>query len=185
MSWIREYDENEAEGEIAAVYARLREQRGKVSNILRVHSLRPQALEDHLALYMGLLFGAGGLTRGEREMVAVVVSRANGCEYCVVHHREALTRNLRDPAQLDHICGDYTAADLDPRQRRMLDYAFRLTRTPSAVTAADIAGLREAGLSDEDILLLNLITAYFNFVNRVALGLGVESSVEEAAGYHV
>jgi hypothetical protein len=63
MSWITEVDEAAAEGEIAELYAELREQRGKVSNILKVHSLRPQALKHHLDLYMGLMFGAGGLSR--------------------------------------------------------------------------------------------------------------------------
>jgi len=185
MSWIHEHDEATAEGEIAELYERLRAERGRVSNILKVHSLRPAALAHHLDLYMGLLFGPGGLSRAQREMIAVVVSRANDCEYCVNHHREALARYLRDERQLDQLCADYRQAELPPATRALLDYAHKLTLAPAEVGAADVSRLREAGLGDEDVLLANLITAYFNFVNRIALGLGVAYSEEEVQGYKV
>lgn len=97
MSWIAEVEESAATGAIADVYARLREERGRVANILKVHSLRPPVLVHHLDLYMGLLFGLGGLSRAQRELIAVVVSRANYCAYCVSHHAEALARYVRDP----------------------------------------------------------------------------------------
>lgn len=183
MSWIREHEEHLAEGHIAELYERLRQERGRVSNILKVHSLRPQAMEHHLDLYMGLLFGPGGLSRAEREMIAVVVSRANGCGYCVSHHREALSRYLRDPQLLEQICTDYRGAGLDQRQRVLLDYVHLLTVSPAEVREASVDRLRDAGLADEDVLLANLIAAYFNFVNRIALGLGVTYSEDEVRGY--
>ena len=185
MSWIHEVPEDTAEGEIAALYGTLRETRGKVSNILKVHSLRPAALQHHLDLYMGLLFAPGGLSRAEREMVAVVVSRANGCDYCVEHHLEALRRYLRDESQLALVAADFRKADLKPRQRAMLDYAQALTLQPASIQQHDIEDLRSHGLADADILLLNLIVAYFNFVNRIALGLGVHFDPEEVGGYKV
>ncbi len=185
MSWIQEIEEDAATGELADIYARLREQRGRVANILKVHSLRPPALVHHLDLYMGLLFGPGRLTRGQRELLAVVVSRANDCEYCVQHHREALSRYLRDGDLLDAVCRDYRQAALDANSRRLADYAEKLTRTPAAVGPDDLQSLRESGFCDEDILLCNLIVAYFNFVNRIALGLGVAHSAEEVQGYKV
>jgi len=183
MSWITEIDESEAQGEIAEVYARLREERGRVANILKVHSLRPQAIVHHLDLYMGLLFGPGGLSRSQRELIAVVVSRANRCDYCVNHHAEALARYVRDPALLQQITEDYRASDLRPVDRALADYAAKLTLSPSTVTDADVQGLRAHGLGDADILLANLITAYFNFVNRIALGLGVSFTDDETKGY--
>ena len=185
MSWIREHPEDTSDREMAALYARLRAERGRVSNILKVHSVRPQALEHHLDLYMGLLFGPGGLSRAQREMIAVVVSRANDCDYCVSHHREALARYVRDPELLDAIASDYRQAPIEDKTRTLLDYADKLTRTPAAITEADVEQLRGAGYDDEDILLSNLITAYFNFVNRIALGLGVEFNAEEVQGYKV
>jgi uncharacterized peroxidase-related enzyme len=90
MSWIRIIHEDEAEGKLAEAYARIAERRGKVANIMRVQSLAPDAMEAHMELYMHLLFGRGGLSRAEREMIAVVVSIANGCEYCSLHHAVAL-----------------------------------------------------------------------------------------------
>lgn len=185
MSWIHEHEEETAQGEIAELYERLRAERGRVSNILKVHSLRPAALGHHLDLYMGLLFGPGGLGRGQREMIAVVVSRANDCDYCVSHHREALARYVKDSQQLDQLCADYRQADLPAATRAILDYADKLTRTPAEVREADVIRMREAGVADEDVLLANLITAYFNFVNRIALGLGVAYSEEEVQGYKV
>ncbi|MBS0455993.1 MAG: peroxidase-related enzyme [Proteobacteria bacterium] len=183
MSWIAEIEESDATGEIAEVYARLREERGRVAHILKVHSLRPSALVHHLDLYMGLLFGPGGLGRRQRELIAVVVSRANRCAYCVGHHAEALARYVRDPDLLRRIAGDYRETDLGPVDRALADYAHKLTTSPASIGEEDIGALRQHGLEDADILLANLIAAYFNFVNRIALGLGVASSEDEVKGY--
>ncbi|MGD9585063.1 MAG: peroxidase-related enzyme [Lysobacterales bacterium] len=185
MSWIKEIPPEQAEGKLGEVYAELQKKRGKVANILQVHSLRPDALTAHLNLYMDLLFAPGGLSRRQREMIAVVVSRGNNCDYCVSHHAEALARYLSDPEALRLISSDYRRHALAPADRALLDYAHKLTVTPSLVAEADISGLREHGFADADILLANLITAYFNFVNRIALGLGVAFTAEELTGYQV
>lgn len=185
MSWIREIEEAEAAGEIAVLYQQLRETRGKVSNILKVHSLRPAALQHHLELYMGIMFGPGGISRRQRELIAVAVSQANLCGYCVAHHAEALGRYVRDEDELTALAEDALQPFLAPLDRAMVEYATKLTNRPQDVTESDVKGLREAGLADKDVLLVNLIVAYFNFVNRIALGLGVASSEEEIAGYKV
>src|SRR5210317_1073733 len=96
MSWIEEIEVDEADGKLAEMYAELNKRRGKISNILKVHSLNPQAMSDHLDLYMTLMFGKSGLSRAEREAVAVVVSATNECEYCVNHHTEALRHYVDD-----------------------------------------------------------------------------------------
>jgi uncharacterized peroxidase-related enzyme len=185
MSWIHEVDEAGATGEIAVLYEELRAKRGKVSNILKVHSLRPAALQHHLDLYMGIMFGPGGINRRQRELIAVAVSQANRCAYCVAHHAEALGRYVRDEGQRAALAEDALQSFLTPLDRAMVEHATKLTSVPHEVTAADVDVLRVAGLADEDILLLNLIVAYFNFVNRIALGLGVAYSDEEVAGYKV
>jgi uncharacterized peroxidase-related enzyme len=185
MSWIRQIDEFEAEGELATAYARLIAQRGRVSNILKVHSLRPAALDDHLALYMGLMFGQGGLSRRERELVAAAVSQANGCGYCAAHHLEALARYERDAELLAQLAESTELAPLRARDRALVRYAVKLTRTPTQMQEQDVEALRDLGLEDADVLLLNLVVAYFNFVNRIALGLGVAHSSEEVQGYKV
>lgn len=184
MSWIREIDEAEAQGELRAVYDQLLESRGKVANILKVHSLNPASMRTHLEMYMHLMFGQSKLSRAERESIAVAVSRANSCEYCVNHHAEALARYEKDAHRLERISQDYSSVeDLSPRLRAILDYATKLTRDPGNAAQADVEALRGAGLEDEEILDAALVTAYFNFVNRIAQGLGVSFSEQELKGY--
>lgn len=186
MSWINEIEPSQAEGELQLLYRELEKSRGKVSNILQVHSLRPAAMRAHLTLYMDLMFAPGGLSRRQRELIAVVVSRENRCDYCVAHHVEALARYVGDRALLDAIAsGAGLPDDLTPADRALAAYAAKLTRAPAAMTEGDIQGLREAGIAEADILLANLIVAYFNFVNRIALGLGVAFTQVEVSGYDV
>ncbi len=183
MTWIRTIHEDDAKGELAATYSRILERRGKVSDIMRAQSLAPPAMEAHLDLYMRLLFGKGGLSRAERELVAVIVSVENECDYCTMHHAAALEAWWKDPDRVERLCSDSEAAELSPREAALAEYARRLTRSPAAVAKRDLDPLRAAGLEDDEILQANMITAYFNFVNRIAEGLGVEASPEEVGGY--
>ena len=99
------------------------------------------------------------------------------------HHAEALQFYWKDEARVEQVKKDYRALDLPEKTRAMLDYAVTLTETPSAVTEADVEALRQAGFTDAAILDINLITSYFNFVNRIAEGLGVAFDPEEMTGY--
>jgi len=183
MSWIDEIDVGDADEKLGAIYAELIKKRGKVSNILKVHSLNPQALGDHLDMYMTLMFGPSGLSRPEREAIAVVVSATNECAYCVSHHAEALRRYIDDEETLDMLTSADGLETLEPRLSNIVRYAEKLTSAPAAMTESDLGELRAVELSDKDILDLSLITAYFNFVNRIALGLGVDFSADEMSGY--
>lgn len=183
MSWIDEIDVGEADGKLKAMYAELIKQRGKISNILSVHSLNPEALGNHLDLYMTLMFGKSGLSRLEREAIGVVVSAANECEYCVHHHAEALRHYLDDEETLDLLMTADGLEVLEPRLSNIVRHADKLTSAPSAMTESDLGELRAVGLSDKDILDLTLIVGYFNFVNRIALGLGVDFTADETSGY--
>ena len=184
MSWIEEIDVTEAEGKLAEVYADLLEKRGKVANILQVHSLNPNAMASHLDLYMSIMFGKSGLSRAEREAIAVVVSATNECEYCVNHHTEALRRYIKDDDVLQTLASADGLEVLEPRLGNIVIHAEKLTSAPSAMTESDLDPLRAEGLTDQDILDITLVVAYFNFVNRIALGLGVSYSAEELSGYH-
>lgn len=183
MSWIREIEVSEAEGKLAEVYARLLEKRGKVANILQVHSLNANAMESHLDLYMTVMFGKSGLSRSEREAIAVVVSATNDCDYCVNHHAEALRRYIKDEDILQTLTGADGLEELEPRLGNIVMHAEKLTSAPSAMTESDLDPLRAEGLTDQDILDITLIVAYFNFVNRIALGLGVSYTADELTGY--
>lgn len=183
MSWIDQIDVADADGRLAEVYGELAEKRGKVSNILKVHSLNPDALGNHLDLYMTLMFGRSGLSRAEREAIGVVVSAENECEYCVNHHVEALRRYVSDEEILNMLATADGLETLEPRLSNIVRFAEKLTSAPGAMTESDLGELRAVGLSDSDILDASLITAYFNFVNRIALGLGVRFTDEELTGY--
>ncbi len=165
------------------MYKELVEKRGKISNILKVHSLNPGALSDHLDLYMTLMFGKSGLSRAEREAIGVVVSAENDCAYCVSHHAEALRHFIDDEETLSMLTSADGLETLEPRLSNIVRHAEKLTSAPEAMTESDLGELRAVGLSDRDILDLTLIAAYFNFVNRIALGLGVEYTDAEASGY--
>ena len=183
MSWIEVVDIDEAEGKLAEVYADVASRRGKLSDIMRIQSLEPEAMRHHLDLYMALMFRRGGLSRAERELIAVVVSVENGCEYCTQHHCAALEAWWKDPARVRRLREDPSTAELSSREEAMVAYARALTREPGAVDSEMVEALRDEGLADPEILQANMITAYFNFVNRIAEGLGVKPSPEEVEGY--
>lgn len=183
MAWIEEIEIDEADEKLSAVYARLIDKRGKISNILKVQSLNPEALNNHLDLYMTLMFGKSGLARAEREAIAVVVSANNDCAYCVNHHAKALQHHIDDEDTLSMLVNADGLETLEPRLSNIVRYAEKLTNAPGAMTESDLDELRAVGLDDKDILDLSLITGYFNFVNRLALGLGVAYTAEEIDGY--
>lgn len=183
MSWIDEVEVGDADGKLEAMYAELIAKRGKVSNILKVHSLSPEALGNHLDLYMTIMFGKSGLSRAEREAVGVVVSATNECAYCVHHHAEALRRYIKDEETLEMLVSADGLETLEPRLSNIVRHAEKLTSAPSAMTESDLGELRAVGLADKDILDLTLVVGYFNFVNRIAMGLGVTYSAEEMSGY--
>ena len=176
-------DEADASGELKEIYDRIIGSRGKLSNIMRIHSLNPPTMQAHMDLYLKIMFGRSKIRRADRELIATVVSAANGCPYCVHHHAEALNFYWKDRDRVTQATRDFRALDLTGRQRAMLEYAEKLTKTPADVSEADVAALRAEGLTDRDILDVNLIVSYFNFVNRIASGLGVDFSPEEISGY--
>lgn len=183
MAWIKTIGETEATGEVKEAYEHVLTSRGKLSNILKVHSLNPRALQAHLELYMSTVFGKSSLRRADRELIAVVVSAANACPYCIHHHSEALNAYWKDDAKVKSVVEDFRGAHLSEAQLAMCVYADNLTKSPSASQEANIVALRDADFSDEQILNITLITSYFNFVNRIALGLGVGFTGEEVSGY--
>ncbi len=183
MPWIRVIEEETAEGKLKDVYDRVKQNRGKLSNIMQIQSLMPEVMESHLQLYMDIMFNKSGISREEKELIAVIVSAINDCPYCVNHHAEALNVYWKDSAKIQQIINDFKTVDLPVRTFAILSYAEKLTLYPGSVDEHDIENLKLHGLSDKDILNINLVVSYFNFVNRIANGLGVEFSDEEVKGY--
>ena len=116
-------------------------------------------------------------------MIATTISAHNRCDYCVSHHSEALRFYLKNGEQLGAFREGQVPDSVDERSRLLVDYALKLSLQPSAVTKNDVENLRKTGISDAEILDLVLLTAYMNYVNRVAQGLGVEHDEQEARGY--
>ncbi len=174
MAWIRTPRVEDADGRTMEVYEKILRQRGHVANIFQAQGLEPEALEDHVNMYVHLMIDPGPLSRDEREMVAVVVSAANKCAYGAVHHSEALETIEKNPEALKKLLMEFSTKHESPRSKALLAYAAKLTLDPKDITEDDIKDLRDAGLTDAEILRANLIASYFNFSNRIALGLGVE-----------
>ncbi len=184
MAWIETIEESAADGELAEVYDSIAGSRGKVSNIMRIQSLNPAAMRAHMDLYLAVMFRRSGLSRAERELIAAVVSVTNDCPYCTNHHEEALRAHWKDDDRVRRVVRENQWDLVSDRERAMLDYAVMLTKSPGEASESDVRALRYFGLSDRDILDVNLVVSYFNFVNRIAEGLGVDFTPEEMSGYN-
>ena len=171
-TWLRVPERHELPAEVLALWEPSLEKLGFLPNVLRNYALRPSHLLAWNAWYDELMKGDSGLTRAEREMIAVVVSVANDCAYCIAAHSAALRKLTKDPALADGIAADHRAAAIPERMKAALDYAVKLTCAPASMTEADVVALRDAGWSDEDVLDVAEVTGLFNMSNRMASGLG-------------
>ncbi|ATG43924.1 putative peroxidase-related protein enzyme [Phaeobacter piscinae] len=178
MAWIKTIPFDAATGKLKALYDRVTGPGGNVDNIMMMHSLRPQSMEGHMALYKAVLHHSGNsLPKWYLEVLGVWVSSLNDCGYCVEHHFAGLQRLLRDAPRGAAIRAAIEArnpqlAPLEAAERAGMVYARKLTEAPAAVIEADINALRAAGLDDGQILEINQVTAYFSYANRTVLGLG-------------
>ena len=145
------------------------EKLGMVPNVLRAYSFDEVQFRAFSQLYNCLMLDESGLTKLEREMIAVVVSSINRCFYCLVAHGQAVRELSGDPLLGELMVMNYRAADLSNRQRTMLDYVAKLTEDPAKVTAQDRERLKEAGFSDRDVWDIANVTGFFNMSNRVAI----------------
>ena len=133
---------------------------------------------------MESMFGRSQITRYQREMMGVVVSAANKCKYCVEHHRVALDHFWKDSNKSAQLLTDYNTVDLSDSDKALCRYAQDLTINPESIAESDhIRILKESGSDERAILDAALVISYFNFVNRLILGLGI-SVDKDVAGYN-
>lgn len=151
-----------------AYFAKCEEKLGMVPNVLRAYAFHEEKLRAFTEMYNDLMLADSGLTKLEREMIAVAVSSVNRCFYCLTAHGAAVRQYSGDPELGELMVMNYRVADLDPRQRAMLDFAVKLTERPHEIVEADRQALRDAGFSDRDIWDIASVTAFFNMSNRVA-----------------
>jgi uncharacterized peroxidase-related enzyme len=154
--------------DLKAIWQKCVDKLGFVPNVFSTYSLNPRRLRNFMAMYNEIMLSDSGLSKLEREMIAVVVSSANRCYYCLVAHGAAV-RALSGDAELGEMMAlNYRVAKLDPRQRAMLDYTWKLTTTPWLIDDDDRATLHKASLSERDIFDLSETAAFFNLSNRMA-----------------
>jgi uncharacterized peroxidase-related enzyme len=172
ISWFPVPEDDELPDDLRKLFAKARENVGFVPNVFRAYAWRPERFRPWFDHFRNLHRGSEHLSEAEREMIAVAVSMANGCLYCLVAHGAALRDHLGDPVQADIITLDYRRADLEPRQRAILDWAVKITTAPTTCEESDLDVLREHGLTDEEIWDVAEVAAMYNFTNRMAMATG-------------
>ena len=143
---------------------------GMVPNVLQAHAFSIEKLNAFTGLYNELMLADSGLTKLEREMIAVVVSSINRCFYCLTAHGAAVRELSGNPILGEQLVMNYRTAELDARQRAMLDFTALLTSASYTVEEAHRQSLRDVGFSDRDIWDIINVAAVFNMTNRVGSG---------------
>ena len=160
--------ETEVSDKTAAYFALCEEKLGLVPNVLKAYSFNETKLRSFTELYNDLMLGDSGLSKLQREMIAVVVSSINKCFYCLAAHGAAVRALSGDPILGEMVVMNYRVAPLDAREMAMLNFAEKLTEFPHRIENSDRQALRDAGWSDRDIWDIANVTGFFNMTNRVA-----------------
>lgn len=171
-------EDDELPGNLQSLFRKAKEKLGFVPNVFRQYAYRPERFSAWFAHFLPLHEPTPNLSKADREMVAVVVSQANRCTYCLVSHGHDLRAELGDPMLADHISYNWRTADLDERQRAICAYVDKLTVTPGEVDPANLEHLLTVGLSKEEIWDVVELASMYAFTNRLALATGMQPNRE-------
>ncbi len=166
------------EPEIETYFGKCEEKLGFVPNVFRAYAFDNAKLKAFILMSDDLMLGDSGLSKAEREMIAVAVSAINHCHYCLTSHGAALRQRAKDPELGETIAQNWRAAGLDRRQKVMLDFAAKLTESPGKIEEADRAALRRAGFSDRDIWDIAAVASFYNMSNRMAAATDMRPNAE-------
>ena len=147
---------------------------GFIPNVLAAFAKFPKQFEGFTKLYNALMLGESGLTKLEREMIAVTVSSENHCFYCLVAHGSAVRELSNDPQLGERIAANFRSAELPKKQEELLNFTKKLTKDPSEIGENDRKKLRDAGYTDRDIWDISAIVGLFNMTNRLASATEME-----------
>lgn len=147
---------------------------GFIPNVLAAFAKFPKQFEGFTKLYNSLMLGESGLTKLEREMIAVTVSSENHCFYCLVAHGSAVRELSNDPQLGERIAANFRSAELPRKQEELLSFAKKLTRDPSEIGEQERKKLRDVGYTDRDIWDISAIVGFFNMTNRLASAIEME-----------
>lgn len=151
-----------------AYFAKCREKLGFVPNVLEAYAFDNAKLRAFILMADDLMLGDSGLSKLEREMIAVAVSAVNHCHYCLTSHGASVRQRAADPELGELMAQNYRAADLPLRQKAMLDFAVKLTEHPDKIEEADRQRLRTCGFTDRQIWDIAAVAAFYNMSNRMA-----------------
>ncbi|MGO1118536.1 peroxidase-related enzyme [Rhodovibrionaceae bacterium A322] len=154
------------------------EKLGLVPYVLQAYSYKQEKLNAFSAMYNDLMLGESGLSKLEREMIAVAVSSVNRCYYCLVAHGAAVRQLSGDPQLGEMLVMNYRVAELEPRQRAMLDFAVKLTEKPNEIEDADRQALYDVGFDQSDVFDISATAAFYNMSNRMASGIDMMPNPE-------
>ncbi|MEM8774271.1 MAG: peroxidase-related enzyme [Pseudomonadota bacterium] len=154
------------------------EKLGMIPNVLKAYAFDVEKLNAFTAMYNDLMLGDSGLSKLEREMIAVVVSSINRCWYCQVAHGAAVRTLSGKPELGEAMVMNWRAADLDARQTAMLTFAEKVTKHSSETTETDREALRAAGFTDRDIWDIASVVGFFNMSNRMASAVAMKPNAE-------
>lgn len=152
----------------ARYFALCKEKLGLVPNVLRAYAFDKAKLDAFSAMYNELMLGESGLSKLEREMIAVAVSAINRCFYCLTAHGAAVRALSDDPVLGEMMVMNWRAADLSPRHRAMLEFAEKVTVSSYKITENDRKMLRDSSFSDRDIWDISAVAGFYNMTNRMA-----------------
>ena len=147
---------------------------GFIPNVLAAFAKFPKQFEGFTKLYNALMLGESGLTKLEREMIAVTVSSENHCFYCLVAHGSAVRELSNDPQLGERIAANFRSAELPKKQEELLNFTKKLTKDPSEIGENDRKKLRDVGYTDRDIWDIGAIVGLFNMTNRLASATEME-----------
>nr|WP_299172905.1 peroxidase-related enzyme [uncultured Allomuricauda sp.] len=181
MSWIKVVDYENADGHLRKIYDRVKGPNNNIDNVLSIHSLRPHSLVGHMALYKNVLHNSNNeLPKWYLEAIGVYVSYLNQCDYCVRHHFEGFKRLMDDTKRardfMEAVKRDTLNTFFDEKHLSGINYSKKLTLEHTNISEDDITELRSQGFTDGQILEINQVTSYFNYVNRTVIGLGVNTT---------
>ena len=161
-------------------FSECKDKLGFIPNVLLAYAHDENKLDHFMAFYNNLMFDDSGLTKLEREMIAVVVSSCNRCFYCMVAHGAAVRHMSKDPILGELLAMNYRAADLSDRHLAMLDFSWKLTESPEKINDDDRDNLKKNGFNENDIWDISAVASFYNMSNRMASAIDLMPNT----GYH-
>jgi uncharacterized peroxidase-related enzyme len=170
--------EAELDPELRDYFRVCEEKLGFVPNVLKAYAFDNKKLKSFIDMVDDLMLGESGLSRLDREFIAVTVSAINHCHYCLTAHGAAVRYRSKNPMLGDLVEHNYRSAELTPKQRAMLDFAVKLTEEPGKIENSDRDILRQLGFTDRDIWDIAAVAAFFNMSNRLASATDMRPNTE-------